>query len=261
MSDYKKLNNHPLELVLVEVRYSPILNVKKYIPELHDQLRGEFPNFNAVVDKAVNVSLDQVDFSDIERWQFSSKDSQRVVDIDQNRVVYATTKYDRFDGFEKEVKHIVEVLKKVINPAIYTRVGLRYCDNIVSPDGGDAGLSKLVAPELLFDDTFSDIGQKGFKRQEYLIATGETHLMIRTFQVVTPQVLPDDLSSIGLNIKVDESPKLRIILDFDHFWQDQNNPMDFEVDNILQTLGGLHEASRAAFWDATTPYARNEVWR
>jgi len=261
MSDYKKLNNHPLELVLVEVRYSPILNVKKYIPELHDHLRGEFPNFNAVVDKAVNVSIDQVDFSNIERWQFSSKDSQRVVDIDQNRVVYATTKYDRFEGFETEVRLIVEILKKVINPAIYTRVGLRYCDNIVSPDGGDMGLSTLVAPQLLFDDTFSKIGQKGFKRQEYLIATGETHLVIRTVQVVTPQVLPDDLSLIGLNIKVDESPKLRILLDFDHFWQDLNKPIDFEVDNILQTLGGLHEASRAAFWDATTPYARNEVWR
>ncbi|HBH7915667.1 TPA: TIGR04255 family protein [Vibrio parahaemolyticus] len=260
MSDYKKLNNHPLELVLVEVRYSPILNVKKYIPELHDQLRGDFPNFNTVVDKAVNFSNDQVDFSNIERWLFTSKDGQRVVDIDQNRVVYATTKYDRFDGFQEDVQQIVEVLKNIVNPSIYTRVGLRYCDNITSLDGGDAGLSELVVPQLLFDDTFSNIGQKGFKRQEYLIATGTTHLVIRTVQTVTPNVLPEDLVSIGLKVKADETAKLRLLLDFDHFWQDSNNPKDFEVDNILETLSGLHEASREAFWNATTPYARNEIW-
>ncbi|WP_278183645.1 TIGR04255 family protein [Vibrio misgurnus] len=260
MSDYKKLNNHPLELVLVEVRYSPILNVKKYIPELHDQLRGDFPNFNTVVDKTVNFNNDQVDFSNIERWLFTSKDGQRVVDIDQNRVVYATTKYDRFDGFQADVQQIVEVLKNIVNPSIYTRVGLRYCDNIPSLDGGDTGLSELVVPQLLFDDTFSNIGQKGFKRQEYLIATGTTHLVIRTVQTVTPNVLPEDLISIGLKVKADETAKLRLLLDFDHFWQDPNNPKDFEVDNILETLSGLHEASREAFWNATTPYARDEIW-
>ena len=260
MSDYKKLSNHPLELVLVEIRYSPILNLKKYIPELHDQLRREFPNFNTVVDKAVNVNNDQVEFSNIERWLFASKDSQRVVDIDQNRIVYATTQYDRFDGFEVDVKRILDVLKSVVNPTIYTRVGLRYCDNIMSPDGEESSLSKLVNPQLLFDDTFSSIGKKGFKRQEYLIVTENTHLVIRTVQAVTLQVLPDDLASIGLNIKIDEIPKLRLLLDFDHFWQDVNNPMDFEIANIIDTLGSLHDASRKAFWNATTPYARNEIW-
>ncbi|WBA14802.1 TIGR04255 family protein [Salinivibrio proteolyticus] len=260
MSDYKKLKNQPLELVLVEVRYSPILNVKKYIPELHDNLRGEFPNFDAIVDKAVNINNDQVDFSNIERWLFTSRDGQRVIDIDQNRVVYATTEYDRFDGFQADVRQIVEVLKNIVNPSIYTRVGLRYCDNIVSPDGSEDGLSKLVVSELLFDNTFSDIGNKGFKRQEYLISTGTTYLVIRTVQRVTPNVLPEDLASIGLKVKVDETAKLRLLLDFDHFWQDSNNPRDFEVDNILETLSGLHEASRKAFWSATTQYARDEIW-
>jgi len=261
MSVYKKLNNKPLELVLVEVRYSPILNLKKYIPELQDQLRDEFPIFNTLEGKAVNVNNDQVEFSSIERWLFASKDGQRVVDIDQDRVVYATTHYDRFNGFETEFKRIVEVLKRVVNPGICNRIGLRYCDNITSADGEEAGLRNLVVPELLFDDAFSNIGHKGFKRQEYLISTLiNTHLVIRTFQGFTPNILPEDLLSIGLNIKQDDHPKWRIFLDFDHFWQDTNNHIDFEVDYIFKTLGGLHEASREAFWYATTPHARDEIW-
>lgn len=260
MPDYQKLNNHPLVIVLVEIRYSPILSLKKYIPEFHDQLRQHYPNFNTIVDKAVKISNDQVDFSDIERWLFTSKDGQRLIDIDQNRIIFATTQYDRFEGLESQVRELITILKSVINPSIYTRVGLRYCDNIISPDGTDTGLGKLIAPQLLFDDTFNSIGNKGFKRQEYLIATGETHLVIRTIQTMTNLVVPEDLKDIGLNIQHDETPQLRIILDFDHFWQDPKNPKDFEVDIVLDTLGSLHDASREAFWKATTSYARNKIW-
>jgi uncharacterized protein (TIGR04255 family) len=260
MSDYKKLNNHPLVLVLVEIRYSPILSLKKYIPEFHDQLRQYYPKFTPTVDKAVNITNDQMDVSNIERWLFTSKNGHQLVDIDQNRIIFATTQYDRFEGLEAQVKDIISILKSVINPSIYTRIGLRYCDNIVSPDGSDTGLTELIAPQLLFDDTFNNIGKKGFKRQEYLIATGDTHLVIRTIQTVTNLVVPEDLKDIGLNVQHDKNGQLKIILDFDHFWQDPNNPKDFEVDAVLDTLRSLHDASRKAFWNATTDYARNKVW-
>lgn len=260
MSDYRKLNQQPLVLVLMEIQYSPILMLAKYIPDLHDRLRHLYPNVIPTKDRAVKVNNDGIEVAEIERWVFTSKQGNCIVDIDQNRIVFATTQYDRFGGFEEQVREIILVLKEIVNPSFFTRVGLRYCDNVVSINNNEAELAQMLKPQFLFDNSLSKLGGKGLKRQEILIPTGETHLLIRTMQSITNAIVPDDLKVLGLKLPIDESPKLRVMLDFDHFWQDTNQPKDFEVEGVIETLESLHELSRKAFWEVTTEYARDNIW-
>lgn len=45
MSDYRKLSNQPLQLALTEVRFSPVLEIAKYIPLVQDKIRAKYPIF------------------------------------------------------------------------------------------------------------------------------------------------------------------------------------------------------------------------
>ena len=71
---------------------------------------------------------------------------------------------------------------------------------------------------------------------------------------------------VHLQSKDDECVNLAI-LKFDHetIPETARHPpqgliLNFEVEDVLTKLQGLHDISREAFWKITTDYARNEKW-
>ncbi|MGF1764840.1 TIGR04255 family protein [Aliivibrio kagoshimensis] len=259
MSKYHKLSQQPLKLTLVEVKFSTIARMDKYIPDIQDELRHDYPIFQELEERSINVSNDNVTIESPKRWVFIDKAKTCCVELNANRVVFVTSDYDRFDGFLNKVHNILNIINKIINPGLFSRVGLRFCDCVKSLNNQDSDLLELVHPSLIIHDTFNQLGMKALQRQENIIKTQHGFLAIRTKNGVFSENLPDDLINGVITVLPDDQPTLRLMLDFDHFWQDENNQKDFNIDGILTLMSELHESSREAFWMLTTEKAK-QVW-
>jgi uncharacterized protein (TIGR04255 family) len=259
MPDYRKLENQPLVLALVEVRFSPIFGIEKYIPDLQDKLRGAYPHVESSLSQSIEINEQGVNLSNVNRWAFASKDHSSAVDISYNRIVFFTTRYPRFEGFAEQVKQLLDILNDIAKPSLCSRIGLRYCDVIKTAQ--DETLGQLVSPGFLLPDCLSQSGPIAQHLTETVIETnGISHLVVRSLQAVTNNVTPPDIQQVPVKITHDDEASNRLILDFDHFWQNEDEQKDFCPNEIIQMLSQLHIDSRKAFWNVTTDYARNEKW-
>jgi len=258
MNDYKKLENQPLELVLAEVRFSPIIGIEKYIPELQDQLRTVYPTVLTRQDQTINVTDEGVQLSTIPGWAFVSKNKLSAVDISPNRIVLFTAEYHRFHAFSKQLKQVLDIFSEVVKPTLCTRVGFRYC-NAIKP-AADETLEQFVEPKFLSPDCLSSLGVKVHHRAESMITTPSGRLFIRGHQEASHFITPPDIRRLPIVINHDDEPSLRLLLDLDHFWIDEKEQTDFDVGSVMEKLESLHGPSREAFWKLTTDYARDEKW-
>ena len=106
--------------------------------------------------------------------------------------------------------------------------------------------------------SFADEAQQ--HRSETVLQTSEGVLVIRALYGNHSLTCAPDLNGLPITINRDTAPSERVVLDFDHYWETQNDPVSFEVDDVLKRLRRLHDTSREAFWNITTDYARNEKW-
>ncbi len=262
MTDYKKLNHHPLEFVLNEIRFSSVLNLKEYVAKVQDKVRADYPIFKREQEQSVNVSQTGINIEQTDKYAFISKQSDSAFILTPNRVIFMTKAYDRFDDFLARTEKVLQVVKEILNPAVYHRIGLRFSDCIKSKDHQEEYLYSLLSgSELLFNPQLANLGSKALQKNETLVITEHGHLVVKSFLAVATAKLFDDLSQqIYIPIKADVEPSLRLLLDFDHYWENHQEPRDFEMSAILTCLEGLHEKSREAFWRLTSEKARNEIW-
>lgn len=257
--DYKKLLNQPLKFVLAEFKFSPVLQMSKFIPEVQEAFRKKFPIVEDKTDRIIQVYNDLLETKDITRWCFISPDKSQAIELDQERIIYFTSIYDRFEGFATSCKNILKVLSDVVDPTLIQRIGLRYSDLVVLED--HEKMTDLVDTHFTCPDVLSNLGSNKQQKTEILINTDLGKLAIRTFYGV--HELSHSLDLLGrlpISIPLNNSSNERIILDFDHFWEAVDTPIKFDSNYILQKLTGLHQIAREAFWRSTTEYAREKKW-
>lgn len=258
MNDYKKLNNQPLKLVLAEFRFSPVMQIAGYIPSLQESLRKLYPILNKQGDQLVHVQPDGISLSQTEHWAFIPANRKSTVDISQERLVYATTEYPRFEGFADSCQHALRILAEIVEPALILRIGLRYCDLILIDEGET--LSQLVDSQFAPPSSIDSLGATNQHRTDTIIQTATGSLIMRSLYGRHNLTCTPDLLGLPIPIKPDSQPSERIILDFDHIWESKEESATFDVDSIIGKLGELHHTSREAFWKLTSDYARNKKW-
>ncbi|HRC83537.1 MAG TPA: TIGR04255 family protein [Rectinema sp.] len=129
-----QLSKQPLALVLIQLRFSPLLNISDYIPALQDHLRKNgFPlvsHKNIAKLEASPSGLAQVTVS---QWKFETPEKHTSVILDQDQVLLQTTMYE---SFEKFIEQYFAILKPVLDSTehgthgIAGRLGLRYVDQV-----------------------------------------------------------------------------------------------------------------------------------
>jgi len=258
MPNFKKLNKQPLKLVLAEVLFSPVLGMEKYIPELQDKLRKEYPLSNVRQEQAVNINNGIVKTDLINRWIFSSKNNSTSVDVSINRLVFMTTDYNRFEDFSERISRVIDILIQTVEPSLYTRIGLRYSDVVIPSENEE--LSELVSENTLLPKCISKIGENINHRTETMVKTNEGNLVFRSAHYLSNRTVIENVMSLPLKFEIDPQPSLRLFLDFDHFWQNDESPEDFDKDSLLKKLNDLHGPTRQMFWNVTTDYARDVKW-
>lgn len=258
MNDYKKLNNQPLRFVLAEFRFSTVMDIQAYIPKLQEELRKQYPIPDRKTEQIVRIQPGGIATSTLEQWSFVSSNRKNAVDINQDRLIYYTAEYPRFEGFSSACKFALNALKNIVEPNLILRIGLRYGDLVIIENNENA--TDFVDPHFTFPSCANQLGDAQHQRSETHISTKLGGLAIRTLYGVHNLSCLPDIEGLPVAIEVNKEPSERIILDFDHFWESKGESIDFETSEILQTLESLHDTSRAAFWKVTTDYARNEKW-
>ncbi|EJG24941.1 TIGR04255 family protein [Acinetobacter baumannii 855125] len=261
MHDFQKLSNHPLVLALAEFRFSAVLDIEKHIPSFQDKIRTIFPLTNELSSQEVQVNPNGIEVRQNKEWAFISKNKNSAVMLNNNRLVFLTSAYDRFEGFNQNCKHALDALASTISPALLMRIGLRYSDTILPTDEGQV-ISEFVDSSICTASYLSNFGTPVRHTTENIVKTEQGFMVIRSMSGVVNLRLWPDLNNLPIPIKHDSEPTDRILLDFDHFWEpaDEAEAPTFNVNEILSQLDSMHETSRRAFWNITTEKGR-KIWK
>jgi uncharacterized protein (TIGR04255 family) len=255
----KQLNKSPLAMVLAQVKFAPVLQIQKYIPELQEILRKR--NYPQFVEEQVqefvfavgNTNLPPVQNSS--RWIFGSSDWKNTIVISQDFVVIETSEYHKFERFSEEFKNVLNIIKDTVSLTRSERVGLRYV-NLIRSD--KAKNSQLFLRQELRGLGKSDIegvsGMQGSCVSHAVTVHGR--LMIRAVHIDDGSHIPPELASTKLNFAYKPSKGEQVsILDIDHNGEFTS---DFEVDRIIAKLSELHDFSDNAFLASVTTDALKE---
>lgn len=261
MTSYQKLSKQPLAFVLAEFRFSPVLEMEKYIPELQDKLRQSFPLMETQQSQEFKLSPNGFEINTATEWILQSKNRKQAIAINRNRLVHITSEYDRFDGFREQCRATLDALIQIVKPSLLLRVGLRY-NNILIEDSGE-NIEDFVQDYLCKNNLLHSVGDPISQTNEIILKTFEGHMVVRSmYGTSTPPMWPD--VGLPIEVTVNEEAKKRIFLDFDHFWEVDSNQgnelQDFELKNIIKKLEEMHEGSRQAFWNITTEKGRSK-WK
>jgi uncharacterized protein (TIGR04255 family) len=258
VDDYKKLENQPLKFVLAEFRFSPVLQIADNIPNIQEALRKQFPIFDKKSEQALNVQSGGIAVSNIESWAFISANKRSAIEINHGRLVYITAEYPRFEGFSAACGQALETLVNLVEPSLLLRIGLRYSD-LVTVENGEQ-ITGLVNEHFGLPKCIDSIGVAKQHSTDTILSTDIGRLVIRTLYGESNLICLPDLHGLPISIMVDKTPSERMILDFDHIWEAEDESVNFETHDALEKLSSLHATSREAFWKITTDYARDTKW-
>ncbi|MFW1664648.1 TIGR04255 family protein [Acinetobacter ursingii] len=261
MSEYEKLTHQPLVVALAEFRFSVVLQIEQYVPQLQEYLRQDFPNFSTSETQEMLVEQNGVQINKSTRWLFVSSNKKKALILDRNRIVFITSEYDRFPDFWKTCKNSLLFIKEKIKPALLERIGLRYSDLIIAKQDNE-DITAYVTPSICDKDSSLSVGQLAHRMNETVLSTDAGIMAIRSlYGYLNLSAWPDLMDSPVVIPKYDNISE-RILLDCDHSWQIDTNEVgtDFDVNFIESKIAQLHEHSRKAFWELTTPKGR-EAWK
>lgn len=258
MGEYKKLNNQPLKFVLSEFRFSQVLQIKKFIPQLQERYRKKYPGFENRSDQALHLLPGGIKVDEVSSWLFFSADKKNAIEVSQERLVFFTSDYPRYEGFEAACSEALDALIEIVDPGLITRIGLRYGDLVTVEEG--LSISDLVDTHLVLPPALDASGDIYHQRNESLLKTTAGVLAVRSLYGFHNLACMPDVKALPVIIENKEEASERMVLDFDHFWQAGDESVRFDKGGILTKLSEMHEISRAAFWQITTEYARTEKW-
>lgn len=252
-----KLLKSPLILVLAQVRFAPVLQIKEYIPAIQEELRKQkYSDYQAEQIQQVTFTGAEVKTEQTNRWVFASRDRRDAVIIAPDFVVYETSNYDVFETFLAKLKPVLALIQDKINPDFAGQVGLRYVD-LIRPDHGKPA-SEYVCESL------RGLSKEQLKAssvlQQFIVEAQTPHgeLTVRSFDSLAENAIPPDLASapVELALTVDAKEVCRV-LDIDHINREKT---DFAPSLLVNRLWNLHGPSEEAFLAATTPEAI-EFWK
>lgn len=256
------LADSPLVYVLVQVRFSAVESIQKYVPEVQDQLRKKgFPRFIEGKIQDVRLSpLEPPEVKTVPRFEFQNKSGTAGIVLTKGFMSYHVSRYTTFEDFSSELLTAIEVVHGIVGLGLIERVGLRFVDLIRLKEGEK--LSDYVDQGLLGLNPEKFQANSPIVTFRMLTRTPAGVLAIRFTQRDDGVFLPPDLQPSTLDHgPMDVQPgELVSFLDFDHFIQFDKTGPDFTPDGIVDMLWKLHDTTDLAFRAATTANAMR-AWR
>lgn len=246
-----KLTRSPLVVVLAQVKISPVLQMKDYIPRIQEVLRrNDFPRFRENVVQEVLFGP-EIKTGTRQRWLFSTEGQTETVVLASDFIVLECSRYTVFEKFAERLEWILEIVRKEVEVALSDRIGLRYV-YLIRPSPNELmfeylkpGLAGLPAKDLG--------AERLLYRLETIAKTPQGQLVLRVLQTDDGTFLPPGIERTDLSFDIQiGAEELVTILDIDHFSIDER---DFKPPELVGDFWKLHDYTDRAFRAAVTPHA------
>jgi uncharacterized protein (TIGR04255 family) len=152
------LNPPPLERVLAQVRFSPVLAVAEeaLAGQVQQRLHEEYPFVRGDVEIAIAFGAEGARAPAPSRvWRYHDADESWRVSLASNFVALETTRYAGHEDFFGRFERVLGVIGEVVAPPQVERTGIRYVQRLTEPE--DLGrLAEYVRLEIAGISTLQD---------------------------------------------------------------------------------------------------------
>lgn len=261
------LSKQPLALVLIQIRYTPIINIVSSINNIQELLRKDFPQFEPVDNISVVLTPDGIKQENVKLWSFTSISGFESILIDQNQITFQVTDYNSFECFFERFNSILQILDKQLNlskSGYIIRYGLRYVDQIIplnETDSIDSYLNKnfvLEQPDVFKNQ--NKICNNSVTGQIELCDNRIGSMSITTIQGQKGMVLPPDLMARAPVLKKQVADKLIGLIDMDASFISSTGPEKYEESLVKQTFYKLHDRIIDAFFKSVISEEGKKKW-
>jgi uncharacterized protein (TIGR04255 family) len=259
-----KWKNAPVVYVVVQVRFSPVLSLKTYVPQIQEHFRRNgFPAFDSRFNFQLAFSVPPPAEPEpaapaipVERtlsYVFSNRDRSQSFVLEPNGLTLQVTDYLDFEWFLDLFLTHLEHIDEVISPDSSERIGLRYIDAVLPKPGSEVKEYLIPAVLGLSEEPVNGLVQHSYS--ETMLLNGNTstvsRVIVRNGQIAFP---PDMVAlPVLINSRFTEYGGIHALVDTDSF-QTVHSPMD--VQKLKATLHDLHDSVENAFNAVTTNFAR-----
>ena len=243
-----KLERSPLILVLSQIRFSPVLKMADFVPNIQEKMRQDgLVRFNQEETQQI-VFGPAVKTIQSTRWVFGNREQNESVILTSDFFVYQVSCYDVFETYLERLLLLFDHVRNHAGLSFSAQIGLRYID-LVRP-GGSHSVDDFIAPSLR-GLSASKLGVKSANHQFAIQSQTEIGtLFLRSYENTGEQFLPPDLQTQHLKFPAPTTADEEFrILDFDHICKEE---VDFDGDGLSDRLWELHQATKKAFKAATT---------
>ena len=173
-SDREIYNNNPLEQVICQLRFPPILSISSEPPvKFQEEIRREYPwyaqqrapdapdipvEIRSAMPPEIRDALPNFASARLPvTYTFETEDRARAIQLAQDSIAVSEQRYDQWDEFRTAIERAESVLRELYAPAFYTRIGLRYRDVL---DKRRYGLESVPWSDLLNPNFLGVLGSE-----------------------------------------------------------------------------------------------------
>jgi uncharacterized protein (TIGR04255 family) len=264
----QKMRNAPVYFAIGQVQHNPLLSLDSYLPGIQESMRKTgYPDFKRGLQVAFNLTANvtqdgtQVQappVQKLEQYSFLNAAGTSGFVLLTNALSFQTTQYDTFESFSRELRRGLEILQAAVGGMSFIeRLGLRYLDAVV-PAKGESMRDYLANEVLGLSARMTDYQFSYSFTESVLTAQGTGQVVSRTIIQNAPLGFPPDLQPQPLRV----ADRFRSVCG-EHAVIDTDGSLTarkpFELNEVQQSLQGLHDLIDKTFHATATEHARS-VW-
>jgi len=152
-------NKNPLEEVICQVRFPPILRIASELPAaFQERIRQQYPLFQEgrTIEQELPLPAELgkrlgLEIGSVVVYEFASADGAQTVALSRDALALTSRRYERWESFWMQLATPLQALQEEYAPAFFTRVGLRYINVVRRGALGLSGVSwsQLIKPYLV----------------------------------------------------------------------------------------------------------------
>ncbi|MGP8185192.1 MAG: TIGR04255 family protein [Terracidiphilus sp.] len=255
--------NAPVVYVIVQVRFSPVLSLKTYVPQIQEHFRQNgFPAFDSRFNFQLAFTVPPPTETEpvapaipVERtlsYVFSNRERNQSFLLEQNGLTFQVTDYEDFKWFLELFLTHLNHINTVISPDSTERIGLRYIDAVLPKTG--SRIKEYLIPDVLGLSEKRMRGQVQHSYSETMILNGDTSTFSRIIRREGKIAFPPDMVGlpVAINPRFTEYTGIHALVDTDSY---QTVRLPMETAKMRTTLNHLHESVENAFNAVTTEFA------
>jgi uncharacterized protein (TIGR04255 family) len=255
----QKMKKPPIFYTIGQIQFNPILGMVKFIPEIQESFRSQFPDFQ--IRRIANVQLriagegfpePAATAATQEQWQFTDSKRTSGYLLRPSALVFHTTAYEDSEHFLQKVLDGVSVVNKCADLSYIDSVAIRTLDAVI-PDQ-DLNVRDYLNPAVRGLSDGLD-GQLKHSVSESLWEIPPSGVLISRVAIVKGALaLPMDLFPLTLELK----PELKEV-NLEHALLDNDRQekerFDFDLEEMKKRLLTVKKGATEAFQKAVSEVA------